>query len=308
MARLFFEDENASQRWRYYLHLSRFHPYTTLQKQIIKVYEPYQSLISKYSSECERNIHPLETQYLEEHPEVSLQNIALLKNSMQLWKDASNTSEAIAPVLHHYCFHCFISFFIYTFFRWEPEHTKSHGVRLSKWSENIPEIEIQFIEKGGLFQRFVDTWTLLGASLAFSPVMPIFEEDEIIFIKNNDYILKDKKYLTLKELTEFKPREFEKKVLKKFGDKLIKCHFIGGSAIMQVNNNLKNYLILYLASNIARYRPYLWEIILDGKTFEYSNFARDSTTALYDLSINNLLGNVQDLFWSIENQYFSITH
>ena len=226
---------------------------------------------------------------------------------MQLWRDASNTSEEIAPILHHYCFHCFTSFFIYTFFRWKQKHVKSHGVSI-KLNDYIPDIEIKFAKKDGIFQRFLDTWALLGASLAFSPIIPIKDADEISFIKNDDYLLQNKDYITLNELLKFKPREFENKIIETFKDKWIKCQFITGSPITQINNNLKNYLILFTASNIARYRPYMWDLILDGKNVEYNQFASAYITALYDLSINNLLRNVYDLFSSIENKYFSINN
>jgi len=306
MFRHFFEEERARERWRYYLNFIRLYPYETLQNQIIKAYKPYRAFVSKYSKITGRKVFPLDQQYLEKNPKVTNNNITLLKNAFQLWQDALNTSESIQPVLHHYCFHCFISFFNYSFFRWDPEHAKSHGVRISKWSEDILDIELQFLKKGGLFQRFIDTWTLLGGSLAFSQYIPI-KKEELKFTENKNYIIDDSNKLTLKELIQFKPRAFEKWVISDFANEWIRCDPLKSSAIMQINNNLKNYLILFVASSIARYRPYLWELILSGKTPEQSRFARASITALFDLSINNLLNNVKDLFWSIETQSFSIT-
>jgi len=160
--------------------LTLLHPYKTLQFQIAKTFVPYKDAIRRYSERSNQSIEAITTEYLQEHPEVSIQNVALLKNAIELWKTASQTSDMVAPVLYHYSIHCFISFFNYTFFKWDPPHARSHGITISRWGKKLSDVEVGISQsKKSLFQRFVDTWILLGACLAFSPHLPIMETEEI---------------------------------------------------------------------------------------------------------------------------------
>jgi hypothetical protein len=152
-------------------------------------------------------------------------------------------------------------------------------------------MEIQILTKG-LFKRVIDTWVLLGNCIAFSKWIPYYD-DKIIFKENDHYLLKNSNTITLKELIDFNPREFEKKMYSSFKEKFLQSP-IGSSPIMQANNNLKNYLILFIASSIARYRPLMWESILIGETFEQNQFNYEVIKSLVDLTSNNLLRNINN--------------
>jgi hypothetical protein len=66
-----------------------------------------------------------------------------------------------------FSWHCFNSFFAYTFFRWEQKHSQSHGVHVSNMTDDIEKIEITISKTDGVFQRTVDRWSCLGGNLAF---------------------------------------------------------------------------------------------------------------------------------------------
>lgn len=276
--------EEAEKAWFYYEPLTLLYSYKSLQKRIIDVYAPYRYIVKRYSKKVRRKIYPVTEEYLEENPEVAEQNVALLKNAMELWRVASQTTDAVAPMLYHYSWHCFNSLFAYTFFRWEPQHARSHGIRISRWSDNIGEITIQFLKQGGLFQRLIDTWTLLGTSPAFSPFIPMFEGDEIKFIPNTHYLLNGSNYLSVEQLLTFNSADYERTLHSDLRKKLINCPVLQNS-ISAPTDDLKSYLIVFAASNLARYRPILWNSVLVGENAVQSSFALHSRKALMEYTL-----------------------
>lgn len=286
------------ETWRVFETLTLLYNYEKLQKQIVNAFNPYSYVVKGYSNKCKRNVRTITHQYLRDHREVSKQNVALLKNAIELWREARRTSKAVAPVIYHYSLHCFVSFFNYTFFRWEPEHAHGHGIRISKWGNNIMDIEIEFL-KQGIFQRLIDTWTLLGACLAISPFSPILEEEKIEFIPNERFLLRNSGNISLNDLLTFNSEDFEQEIKSDLHGKLINRSFLQSAP----NNSIKDYLIVFIASNLARYRPYLWNSVLIGETPEESNFGVESTKALVRTT-GNFLWTVDGLFRRIKKGKF----
>lgn len=206
---------------------------------------------------------------------------------MELCRAASRASEAVAPMLYHYSWHCFNSFLVYSFFWWEPQHTRSHGIQISL-SDNIGDIEVKFLDRG-LFKRLIDTWTLLGASLAFSRVLPVYEDEEelekIVFVPNSFCILQDTNRLSLKQLLSYDSDEFEKDLHRSnLKGRIVHCPFMINS-IHLPTKALKNYLIVFVASSMARYRPNLWSSASKGETEEESDLALLSGRATVDYTV-----------------------
>jgi hypothetical protein len=263
--------------------------YESLLEQIIEVYTPYRYVVERYSKIVQRKVYPITKDYIERNPEIVDQNVTLLKNAMELWRTATRASDAVAPMLYHYSWHCFNSFFIYTFFRWEPEHSASHGLHISKWSTNIQDIEISFLKEKvnitrGILQRLVDTWTLLGVSLIFSPYLPIWKNEEIDFIPNN-YIKFNS--LSVKQLLSLSTLDFEKELYSSMRGKLINCPFLINS-ISLPSDSLINYLIVFIASSLSRYRPALWNAVILGKNQDQSIFALRFRKALAEYTVGAL--------------------
>jgi hypothetical protein len=203
-------------------------------------------------------------------------NVALLKNAIELWRSASQTTDAIAPLMFHYSWHCFNAFFAYTFFRWKPRHGTSHGIEIPSetLNEDIMKLTVRFRkeektegETRGLFQRLIDTWTLLGASPAFSAFLPILEGNQIEFCPNQLFLLEKSKSLELAQLMNFDPvNDYERLYWKTYGrEKLVQnTSFINSMNLPTCI--LQSYLILFIASSVARYRPILWSSVLSGGT------------------------------------------
>jgi hypothetical protein len=212
-----YSTEYASALWLTIERLTLHYPYVTFQEQVADSYAPYTDVVKRYSDTVKRRIFPLEKGYLRAHPEVADQNIALLKNSIELWRIAGSTSGAVAPLLYHYSWHCLNSFFAYTLFQWEPTHSTSHGVNVFPNDKHDEiKIRINHSEKS-LFQRLIDTWTLLGVPLAFSPFLPVVKNGKLDFIPNINYPLdksEESGQLSLPQLLTFSPEEFESTLYK----------------------------------------------------------------------------------------------
>lgn len=305
--------------WSFFMQLILKNTYQSLQNRIITGYYPYRYIVKQYSSISKRNVYPITEEHVLKNPETTDHNISLLKNAIELFRIATDTTDAVAPILYHYSWHCFNSFLSYSFFRWVPKHADSHGIRISKWSNNIEEIEIQFTKRGGsIFQRLIDTWALLGRCVAFSPFFAIYKNDEIIFIPNNHCLIDDSYRLTVKKLLSLDTKDFVTKIRAEIPfNKIIRPKpprtIFLEDVIVLPTNFIKNYLILFIASSLARYRPVLWNSVLIGETYEQSKFALSSRRAILDYTDGfeyglGLVNKVSELFNKIFQGEFGFEH
>jgi hypothetical protein len=309
--------EASQNSWFAYEPFTLLSIYKTLQRNFIKVYSPYEYLVKNYRNTTKRQVYPITEEYLNSN-KIAEENIVLLKNAIELWRSASQTTDQIAPLLFHYSWHCFNSFFAYTFFRWEPQHASSHGIEIRSESitDEIGKIALRFgkerksrIEKG-LFQRLIDTWTLLGGSPAFGEYLPIFQEGKISYFPNEFYLLKESRCLELSKLLDINPNEYFGKYSKIFGKNLVHNNSFYNSTGMPTSI-LKSYLVLFVASSIARYRPILWDSILSGETQDKADFAlvyRDALLKFSQFGINSLsfLYRFKDLVFDIMKGKFEL--
>jgi len=299
--------EDASQSWFSIEPLTYLYPYKTIQGKIVEALAPYSSIAESYSKVAGKSVEPLTKEYLEEQSEVPEQNVALLKNAIELWKTATKTTDAIAPILSHYSWHCFNSFFVYTFFKWKPQHSKSHGI-IVKLDDELSEIKIR-ISRSGLFQRLVDTWTIIGASLAFSRFLPIVKNHTVEFIPNEGYLPGESDELSPEKLMRFKPEEYEKSLYATHRKDLLSCSSFMANSVSLPNTCFRSYLLLFIASSIARYRPVLWKTILSGRGELESSFALDSSEALLNYTLGRhrgqgLIDQVTRILKTIEEGQF----
>ena len=263
--------------WFFFEQFILRYPYEKIVNMIIDRYRSYTYLVELYNRENESSkIHPITKEDLtKNNSELLDQNISLLRDAMEFYRMTATASEYVSPILYHYSWHCFNSFINYSFFTWEQPHASSHGVIISRWNNNINDIELQFVkkEKSGIFQRAAETWTLIGTYNPFTTHIPIFDEDnKIVFIPNEDYLLSSSRSIKLKNLLEYDSIGFEKRLYEKYSGKLINNLSVINWCFLPTDN-LINYLIIFVASNIARYRPSLWNKILLGETKEQSDFA-----------------------------------
>lgn len=272
--------EAAQKSWYSFEPFTLLSTYKALQSKFITLYSPYESLLNHYRAATNTQIYPISGNYLDKNSEVPEENVALLKNAIELWRNAAQTTEAIAPILFHYSWHCFNSFFAYTFFRWAQKHSQSHGVYVSNMTDDIEKIKITISRTDGVFQRTVDTWSCLGGNLAFSAFLPAFEENGIAFHSNQMPFFQKSNCCELGQLLSFDPYEHERFYWEKFGREELVMNASFSYWMGTPTRIMQSYLILFVASSIARYRPILWASILSGATKEKAAFALSYRDAL----------------------------
>jgi hypothetical protein len=302
--------EDSSKAWFYFEAFTLLHYYESLLKDIIEKYAPYQYIVDIYSERTKRKIYPITEEYLHENPEIPKQNVALLKNAMELWREATHTTDSIAPLLFHYSWHCFNSFFVYSFFHWEPIHSNSHGVKISNWKENVEETQIQFskqeaVNTNGIFQRLIDTFALLGTSTAFSSFLPVHKDKKIDFIPNNHCLMQGSRDLKLNDLFDFDSINFEKSLQSELKEKLINCTFLANSTSLPTDI-LRSYLTIFASSSLARYRPVLWNSIFLGEKPGQAKFAYLYREALLEYTLGKKMQTL-DFLHQVERILYTIS-
>jgi len=302
--------EAAQKSWFSYEPFTLLSAYRVFQRRFITFYSPYEYLLKDFRTATNHQIYPITAEYLDSNHEVAEENVALLKNAIELWRNAAQTTDAIAPMLFHYSWHCFNSFFAYTFFRWERQHSQSHGICVSNMSDDVGKIKITISKKDGIFQRIVDTWSCLGCSLAFSDYFPMFEGDVIGF-RSNQMSFQESNSFELVQLLNFNPYDYERRYWKEFGREKLVHNPSFSNSMGTPTRIVQSYLTLFVASSVARYRPILWSSILSGESEDktafalayrdallmYAQFGLNSQSFLhrFSLLINDLMGGKFEL-------------
>jgi len=260
--------EKSYQYWLIYEFYSLLYNYKNLQKDIISAYSTDIEIIELYKKITNRSVHPITLDYLEKN-RIYEHNVSLIKNAIEMWRKAIETSDSIAPILFHYSIHCFMSFFNYTFFSWRLPHAKGHGITISLTDE-IEEIKIIF-QRNGIFQRLIDSWSLLGVPMLFSSVIPNINDINVPFLIDNETPFKRNDMYPLFKKNKLSFLQFLQLDIKKFSNNLRSESREGAInalhssySIVDANYGVLSYLILFIASCIARYRPILWQSLLQG--------------------------------------------
>ena len=111
--------------------------------------------------------------------------------------------------------------------------------------------------------------------------MPKIERNKIGFQKNELFFLQDSNVFKVSRLLNFNPTEdFERNYWRTYGrEKLVfnPSFNTWGNGPSRV---LKDYLVLFVASSIARYRPILWASTLLGETKNQVDLTLATRTAL----------------------------
>jgi hypothetical protein len=286
------------------------YPYKTLQEKVAQSLTPYANIIKRYSNVVGHQIQAVTDARQEKAQSgITEQNVALLRNAMEFWRTAVRVSDSIAPILVHYSWHFFNAFTAYSLFKWHPCHTKSHGITV-KLSDELRDITIQ-ISNHGIFGRLVDTLTIMGIPLAFSRVWPTVEKERVKFVPNVEPISGQNGQISLEQLLEFDSWNFYKKINDTRRGQLISGPYLRTSAFL-FNRFVQDYLVLFVASSIARYRPTLWHSIIVGRSREESDFALRSSEAVSDFVLgphadDAFVPQITRIFDSMEKGTFNLT-
>jgi hypothetical protein len=125
----------------------------------------------------------------------------------------------------------------------------------------------------------LDTFIVLGRPTAYGPWIPLGSQEGIVFCDNTVDLRMSTDEVMLVDLLDFKPHDFMKKIEEKYPN----AHYDRG-----VDYRLTDYLVVFIASNIARYRPSLWRKIIYGSGEIESRFNQRLRTAYINYEMEYL--------------------
>jgi hypothetical protein len=292
------------------------YPFTYKQTvhQIAGCYpEKYYDIVHDYNKKCPRQLHLLRQERINTDVDLINQNVLLLKNTLELWNTGRETSDAVSPILFHYSFNCFNSFFINSFFRWNPPRTHGHGL-FPVITENVEDISVG-IKKRGIFPRLLDFFTIVGVPLGYADIIPKRDEDNIVFVENDSLIQGDNSMVTLPDILNFDSPEVYRNLKIQDEEKITPTFFTiqGVKPISDtINNILNSFLLTFLASCIARYRPAMWQSILPGDNRFHRDFMTKYNEAIYNYTIGEagfgLMSQAYDMISRLSEQTFRLNN
>ena len=214
-------------------------------------------------------------------------NRIFLKNSHQLWMETQKVSDLIKPILFYYSWQQFAAFFIYSLLKW-PNPPMGHGVQYGsgKDPDNLQEVTIE-LREAGFFKRLVDSFVILGYPTAYGSWIPLrahtYRKNEIetkIPTGKNKFV----------EILDFDSKIFATSLNEQFPN---------NSYVRHVDVLLTDFLIVFVASNIARYRPKLWINVLEGIGEDEAKFKLKVEKAYNDFNIDliSFLNEVKNQLW-----------
>jgi hypothetical protein len=170
-----------------------------------------------------------------------IENSTLLRQAEYFGKIARESPLEVKPLLYHYAENSFFGFFVNTLFPYE-NHSPNHGLT-TNLTDNINENNIE-IRKNGFFHRIIDVYHLLNGDTPFSPI--VYDEAGIKSTVN------DSKYSVVK---------FPKIRL----DEIIEMKQSLNKTSNENEHDVLDFLLLFIASSMARYRPSLWRKIVEAE-------------------------------------------
>ena len=223
-------------------------------------------------------------------------NTALLRNASSFYEIAIKSNLETQPIYYYYSFLYFSSFISNTFLRFSSK-SPSHGLKTifsdssnNLYDRNLTKVKIKNIieediyvifHKFGSFQRFVDTLSLIGYQSIFSM---FYIQSHELNSQNLHYLIFNKEQRQFKfqndnhfKIHENKSNTNYSKTISKYSLRVL-CNYDLDKSINEatkyhghdvslydVSLYLLSFLIIFVASNIARYKPYLWNIITRGE-------------------------------------------
>ena len=194
-----------------------------------------------------------------------LRNVIFLKQAQNFGKLAKEAITEVKPLLLYYAENQLFAFFIYSIFHFDGP-SKGHG--LSMVGDSYENIGIEF-QKSGFFQRIINSYSILNASWIFSPFK--ITGGGTLEDTNSKFSITKKPSILLKELIELKNHAKPNPD----GDILDQCDF----------------LFLFLASSLSRYKPDLWHAIVNGEKGDEIAYFKQSFSRfekLWDRLLNTL--------------------
>jgi len=146
------------------------------------------------------------------------------------------------PLLYHYAENSLFSFFVYSLISFTPVHSFGHGMKIL-WNSNIDDVEVQFSDSG-FFSRLVDCYSICGCNSVFSPLELDFSTQQFVE-RTHSLSLKNKPTVKVSDLINIRKNL--------------------GSNSAGFHSDILDFVLLFVCSSLARYRPFMWIELTRGE-------------------------------------------
>ena len=211
---------------------------------------------------------------------LSRQNVQFIENARETYEAGLRASSHIKPILYHYSWNSFLAFLMYTFLRFDGV-AKGHGITVTKMQRDEINLEFHPFKRKGFFQRILDVLTVLGYPLAFARWMPVVDKnDNVIFVENNISSISNVKKMNLRDILTFNADNYIRNIKARARVK----PDTDPQDLTLMNECIKNFIMLFTASTISRYKPHFWTEILEGEG-EYESMLLTQVRNAYDFYV-----------------------
>lgn len=183
------------------------------------------------------------------------------------------------------------------------------------WLDVIGDLHtcvISFSKDGSLW-RLVDCYTVLGIPTICGRWLSISKNRCLEYEGTNDLGHRMRDEMKLSEILELDVRGFCDEVNQRCAKRGLSPF---GSFMRYINEELHGYILVFVASNIARYRPALWQNVVEGSdemavkmnrsvTDAYSHYVRGAPISPHCLDAeHNFMSIVKNILERAQNDHY----
>lgn len=189
-----------------------------------------------------------------------LRCITFLKNSKEFLEAAKTASIDTKPIFYYYSISYLFTFLMESFVDFDDSKIKHHGLYLNS-NGGVERIAFSYNQKGGFFERLVHTLSILNYPSSFSSFISDLDDKNHIVLREQktDISISNGNSILLNKLLEHNFKiDYGKLKLNKHPAGIY-YKYERTSVI------LKDFILIFLSSVIARYNPILWKNIYLGE-------------------------------------------
>lgn len=206
----------------------------------------YQKIMQEYSDEKNRIMNTNEPITLNTDADLTsqeflIQNTTFFSQAKYFGDIAKNSTPETKPLLFYYAEISLYAFFIYSLFTY-PTPSKSHGLTVD-WKSNLKDTKVKILKKG-FFSRIVDCYSILECETHFS-ILTYDTSSKKLGETKYQHSLLNEPSLTLEELIKLRES-------------------LGNDANGHYYDVI-DFILIFFASSMARYKPYFWHKIIKGQ-------------------------------------------
>lgn len=212
-----------------------------------------------------------------------------LKNAKEFFEAGKIASSDTNPIFYYYSISYLFSFLLHSLVDFDKPKLH-HGIYVNT-DNGISGISYKYNMYGGFFERVVHILSMLDYPSSFSSFISGIDDNDqrILMSQKTDISISNKNALLLDKLLEHDSDKDYRNLELKIGYHIPPLRYEKTSAI------LRDFILIFVASAIARYRPALWRNIYSGEDSKLIFHFEKSFN-----NINDMIRLINDIFTQAE--------